>query len=72
MANKQEKPISRWGCAKAIYFSGIVVILLAALMDGCDNPKKSGSPYSAVLCWIYILAVICVLLNAKFKKGFFE
>lgn len=49
-----------------------MVISVAALIDGCDEPKKSGSPFSTVLVWIYVIAVIYVLLGAKFKKGWFD
>lgn len=72
MANKNQEPISRWGCAKAIAFSGLAVVFLAVLIDGCDNPKKTGSTYSTVLVWIYIIVVIYVGTGTKFKKGWFD
>lgn len=72
MANKNQEPISRWGCAKAIFFSGILVVFVAILIDAWDDPHKSRSPYSRVLVWLYIIAVFYVLLKAKFKKGWFD
>jgi hypothetical protein len=72
MANKNQEPISRWDFAKAIAIVATVVILLAITIDGCDEPGKAVSPYSRVVVWLYVIAVLYVLTKAKFKKGWFD
>jgi hypothetical protein len=40
MANKQQQPLSRLGCAKAIFFGMAVVIFMVAFIDSCEIQKS--------------------------------